>query len=73
MDKYVKSHDMFGHIVQLNFNKSGSYHKTLIGGFFSLVIKIVCLLFIIVRGRTILIHSDDDYCSIEYLITDDEN
>ena len=63
---------MFGHIVQLNFNKAGSYHKTFIGGAVSFFIKITCFVFIIVRGRTIFTHSDDDYCSVEYLITDDD-
>ena len=38
---------MFGHIVHLNFNnKNSAEYKTSIGGYFSLLIKIVIYLYI---------------------------
>jgi len=30
--KFIKDFDIFGHPVQLNFNKNGATHKTMIGG-----------------------------------------
>ena len=39
MDK-VRSFDMFGHVVNLNFDQRGVAHKTFIGGFFSIFIRI---------------------------------
>ena len=36
----VRDQDMFGHVIALNFNKKGESHTTLIGGFFSVLIKI---------------------------------
>ena len=64
----VVSHDLFGYMVQLNFNKKGSHHNTLIGGVLSLMIKGTMIIFFVLRGTTILTHADDDYCSIEYLL-----
>ena len=62
------SHDLFGFMVQLNFNKKGSSHNTLIGGIMSLLIKGTMLFYFVLRGATIITHADDDYCSIEYLL-----
>ena len=40
--KFVKNktvdQDLYGHPVELNFNKKGKTHKTLIGGFASLIV-----------------------------------
>jgi len=32
---------MFGHQIVLNFNKNGDSHTTFIGGFFSIIVKVV--------------------------------
>ena len=44
--KYIKSKDKFGHQVQLQFNNSGSYHKTLVGGLVSIAINMLMLLYV---------------------------
>lgn len=36
---FVKDHDMFGHVINLNFDRQGDSHKTLCGGFFSMALK----------------------------------
>ena len=48
--KFIKDFDIFGHPVELNFNKNGPTHKTMIGGCVSLVYYIVtvCLVLFIV-------------------------
>ena len=38
---WVRDHDMFGHQIVLNFNKNGDSHTTFIGGFFSIIVKVV--------------------------------
>ena len=40
MKSHVKTHDMFGHIINLNFDRQGFSHKTFIGGIFSIIIKL---------------------------------
>ena len=37
--KFIKSQDLFGHEVSLNFNKKGSSHNTLVGGVVSVLVK----------------------------------
>ena len=37
---------MFGHIVHLNYGKNSAEYKTAIGGYFSLLIKIVIYIYI---------------------------
>lgn len=39
----LRDSDIFGHPVLLNFNRNGSFHKTSIGGVFSLFIKVLYL------------------------------
>ena len=38
--KSLRSYDMFGHLITMNFNKRGNFHKTLVGAFFSIIIKV---------------------------------
>ena len=40
-DHDMTLHDMFGHQIVLNFNKNGDSHTTFIGGFFSILVKVV--------------------------------
>lgn len=54
--EYVKSIDMFGHPIELNFNQSGSHHNTLIGGFFSIFIRSIILFFSTIILRRMLWH-----------------
>ena len=40
---------MFGHLITLNFNKRSNHHKTMIGGFFSIFIKIFLKIYIVLN------------------------
>lgn len=42
----LKDIDMFGHPIEFNFNKSGSSHNTLLGGFFSFFIRLGLTLYV---------------------------
>ena len=41
---------MFGHKINVNFNKK-NVHKTLIGGFASLVIKIALMTYVVLKFK----------------------
>lgn len=43
----IRDIDMFGHPIELNFNKKGSTHNTVVGGFFSIFIKSFLLFYVI--------------------------
>ena len=42
----IKDIDMFGHPIELNFNKKGSTHNTVVGGFFSIYIRMFLLFYV---------------------------
>jgi hypothetical protein len=44
--KSIRSYDMFGHLITMNFNKRGQRHKTHIGAIFSILIKVFIYLYI---------------------------
>ena len=37
--KLIKSSDLFGYVINLQYKRGGKDHKTLIGGIFSILIK----------------------------------
>ena len=38
-EEIIRDHDMFGHVINLNFDQRGDSHRTLCGGFGSLTLK----------------------------------
>ena len=54
-----KDHDMFGHTIQLNFDKQGESHNTLLGGIFSIFIKIIMSVYIGLCFKKLLYMEDD--------------
>ena len=50
--KSLKSYDMFGHLITLNFNLKGNRHKTLMGACFSLFIKFFIWVYIFLTFKT---------------------
>lgn len=44
----IKDIDLFGHPIELNFNKKGSTHNTFIGGFLSIFIRFGLLVYVTV-------------------------
>ena len=49
LNSMIKDEDMFGHQIVLNFNKQGESHKTLIGGFGSLLVQCFMVMYIYIR------------------------
>ena len=59
----IKKFDIFGHPIELNFNKKGSSHKTLIGGVFSIIGLTLWMIFFIITLRRWIIRDSDDFSS----------
>ena len=55
----MRSNDMFGHTINLNFNKEGDSHQTLIGGFFSIFIRIAMTIYVLMNFKKMLWYEDD--------------
>ena len=55
----LRSNDMFGHTINLNFNKEGDSHQTLIGGFFSIFIRLAMTIYVGMNFKKMLWHEDD--------------
>ena len=57
----IKSQDIFGHPITLNFNRQGDTFKTLLGGYVSIMIKILVLLFILMKSIILFQLKDNTY------------
>ena len=52
--KSLRSYDMFGHLITMNFNKKGNRHKTQIGAIFSMFIKFFIYVYIGLTFKSLL-------------------
>jgi len=57
--KIIESQDLFGHVIHLNFNRSGISHQNLIGGITSALIKTWMFYFVYYNFKKMLLHEDD--------------
>ena len=70
--KYIKSHDLFGHEVKLNFNKTGSTYNTVVGGLVSIVIKCLIYVYVIFLFKRMILHEKDHKENVETRVEYDE-
>ena len=54
----MRNCDMFGHMIKLNFNRNGDTHKTFIGGFVSILLKILMLVYVVMRSHKLFTFHD---------------
>lgn len=47
LTNFISNRDVFGHKFSLNFDKSGTVHRTCFGGSISVVLKVIMLVFIL--------------------------
>ena len=59
---------MFGHKILLNFNEKGSTHNTVLGGLFSLFLKLLVLVYIQDCCAKLFSHDDDVNLSYDQLV-----
>ena len=67
----IRSNDMFGYQVRLNFNKNGPVHNTLAGGTFSIFINIALTLYFVTRLKVLIYSEGDTLTSEDFLIQRD--
>ena len=51
--KSMRNKDLFGHLITLNFNKRGQYHRTSLGGCFSILIKVFIYVYVLLNFVTL--------------------
>ena len=61
---YIKTHDLFGHKIELNFNRKGSSHNTIIGGAMSILIKVIMTTYIFLLVKKLINNEDDQISSV---------
>ena len=68
----VKTCDIFGHKVELNFDKKGSTHQTTCGGFMSQIYMVVMLLVVITNFQSVTSRSQSLFYTHEYPLRENE-
>ena len=56
---YIKDLDLYGHPVELNFNKDGKTHKTILGGFVSIFVIAMYYFYIGTNVKKMLLRESD--------------
>ena len=57
--KLIQGQDMFGHRINLNFNREGNSHKTIIGGLVSICLKLFMTYYVYYNFKKMLFYEDD--------------
>jgi hypothetical protein len=65
---FLVNHDLFGHLITFNFDGKGDKHKTLIGGIFSVLVKMMMAVYIYVRVAKLLFRNDPDIITSDALL-----
>ena len=59
MSTFFTNQDLFGHRIAFNFDKKGDVHKTVLGGLFSVLIKITMTCYVILNLKKLLLREDN--------------
>ena len=70
MKKRIKKHDMFGHSVVLNFNRSGDKFNTVPGGLVSIAVSIFLALFLVLKVQALVGRGENKYGLMKQLVED---
>ena len=55
----IKQNDMFGHSIKLNYNLKGDSHHTLIGGLFSILVRLCLALYVLMNFKKMILREED--------------
>ena len=55
----IRDHDMFGHVINLNFDRRGDSHKTLCGGIFSIALKVFLTFYVYLMFIKLIFKGND--------------
>lgn len=64
----IINQDMFGHVINLNFDRKGDSHKTLCGGVFSIALKGFLSFYVILLLIKLISKGNDTNLSTEGLL-----
>ena len=64
----LRDQDIFGHHFKLNFNRRGDVHPTPIGGFVSIILKILYIMYFGYLINKMVTYDDDRNYEFTYLI-----
>ena len=53
---FILARDMFGHAISLNFDRNGEHHRTIVTGLFSLFLKCIITLYVILRFKMLILN-----------------
>lgn len=59
ISNFISRRDFFGHQIQLNFNKRGSSHNTVLGGLVSIMIQALMLAYFSLLVKRLYLNEQD--------------
>ena len=59
MFEYIKSKDVFGHKIELNFNKKGPFDRTILGGLVTILIQSALLVLSLFLFKDLMLRDKD--------------
>lgn len=68
----IKSFDLFGHPVQLNFDQNGPVHKTLLGGAFSIIVRLLIAVYVLRLLKKLIMADEPTTTSVDTVATLDD-
>ena len=60
MKKYIRKKDIFGHPIQLGFNKKGEFHQTTFGGICSVLVFVILVAYYGLNIKKMLLYEGDN-------------
>ena len=66
----IRHHDLFGHLININFNRKGSTHKTLIGGLVSIIVQGITMIYITSKLYKLLWRTNDELTTTFHKLPD---
>lgn len=64
---FIESNDMFGHIVNLNFNRNNNSHNTALGGMISILIKVFMIIYIGIISKKVVLSEGNELSSEQFV------
>lgn len=65
---WVRAQDFFGYHINLNFDRNGDTHNTIIGGTFSIFIRCFIAWYVAIKCQKLITYDDDNMNYTESLI-----
>ena len=73
MGSFIEDMDMFGHTITFNFDRKGNEHKTLIGGFVSVILKLAMFIYVVILFSRLIGGTRDAVSTTQSLVNDVEH